>query len=184
MARLLKPCCVGRKVTVDDFLWPWRIRRWYHYHCKPQVLLCGFSSHWLLSMLVSHHAVGNSWGGVAQGCWDHVISWMSRLRSFQGAANTTEGWVSWSYLHFVEQLSSIGSVYSFSEILLIFVDKMNKKSFVSVYIWCLYNVFSIVWEDMLLRRSVMIHYIDIESSFHHICSFVHLFRYFYLLLLK
>lgn len=38
------------------------------------------------------------------------------------------------------------------------------------------NVFSKVWEDTLLRRSIVIHYTDMKTSFHHVFG-LHLFRY-------
>ena len=134
-----KPRCAGRKVTTDDLLWPWRVRRWYDYHCKPQVLWCDLSSQWLLSMLVSHRTAGNWWRSVAQGCWDLVISWMSRLRSFQGTLNATEGWIFWSYLHFVEQLSSICSVWSFPNWDTADFCRQNARKVLPFYVCIMYS---------------------------------------------
>lgn len=158
-----KPHCAGRRrVAADDLLWPWRVRRWGDCHCKPQVLWCGLSSHWLLSPHCSKLVGECSPRVLRPGDFMDV-----KIKILSRNSNTTEGWVSWSYLRIVEQLSSICSACSFPNWDTADFCRQNAQS---LTILCLYNVFSIVWEDILLRRSVMTHYIDIESSFHHICS--------------
>lgn len=57
-----------------------------------------------------------------------MISWMSKFKTLSGNALYHRRQSIWIFLHFEEQLSSICSVYSFPEILMIFVDRMHKKS--------------------------------------------------------